>query len=137
MKHSITDIPGIGESTATLLADHGIDSVKTLRKGGMKKLCRVPGFGEMRAASVLAAADTLKDGDKLAARAAKQAEKDAAKADKALKTAAKKAAKETEKAANAAKKAALKANKEATKAAGKGKSSKKASGSNKKKGKKK
>lgn len=60
MKHALTDIPGIGESTAALLAEHGIDSVKALLKGGMKKLTKVPGFGETRAATVLNAAEALK-----------------------------------------------------------------------------
>ncbi|HXH71926.1 MAG TPA: helix-hairpin-helix domain-containing protein [Mariprofundaceae bacterium] len=60
MKHALTDIPGIGDNTAALLAEHGIDSVKTLLKGGAKKLTKVPGFGEARAATVLAAAEALK-----------------------------------------------------------------------------
>jgi nucleotidyltransferase/DNA polymerase involved in DNA repair len=61
MKHALTDIPGIGESTATILAAHGIDSVKALLKGGIKGLKQVPGFGEARAATTLAAAAALKD----------------------------------------------------------------------------
>ena len=60
MKHGLTDIPGIGENTAAILAEHGIDSVKALKKGGMKKLAAVPGFGELRAANVLNAAEALK-----------------------------------------------------------------------------
>lgn len=60
MKHALTDIAGIGESTAARLAEHGIDSVKALLKGGMKKLMAVPGFGEARAAAVLDAAALLK-----------------------------------------------------------------------------
>lgn len=86
MKHALTDIAGIGESTAELLAEHGIDSVKALRKGGLEKLAKVPGFGEKRAVAVLAAADDLKAADKeakLEAKLAAKAEKKLAKADKA------------------------------------------------------
>jgi Holliday junction resolvasome RuvABC DNA-binding subunit len=61
LKHALTDIPGIGESTAALLAEHGIDSVKALIKGGAKGLMKVPGFGEKRAATTLEAAAALKD----------------------------------------------------------------------------
>jgi ERCC4-type nuclease len=61
LKHALTDIPGIGESTAALLAEHGIDSVKALLKGGAKGLMKVPGFGEKRAAAILEAAAALKD----------------------------------------------------------------------------
>ncbi len=60
MKHALSDIPGIGESTAAILAEHGIDSVKSLIKGGIKGLMQVPGFGEKRAAVTLAAAAALK-----------------------------------------------------------------------------
>jgi len=61
MKHALTDIPGIGDSTAALLAEHGIDSVKALVKGGAKGLMQVPGFGEKRAAATIEAAAALKD----------------------------------------------------------------------------
>ena len=61
MKHALTDIPGIGESTAAILGEHGIDSVKALIKGGTKGLMQVPGFGEKRAAVTLEAAASLKD----------------------------------------------------------------------------
>jgi ERCC4-type nuclease len=60
MKHALTDIPGIGESTAAILAEHGIDSVKALVKGGARGLMKVPGFGEKRAAATLEAAASLK-----------------------------------------------------------------------------
>jgi len=63
MKHALSDIPGIGESTAAILAEHGIDSVKALVKGGIKGLMQVPGFGEKRATVTLTAAAALK-GDK-------------------------------------------------------------------------
>lgn len=60
MKHQVTDISGIGEATAVLLAEHGLDSVKALEKGGVKKLMTVPGFGEIRANVVLASIASLK-----------------------------------------------------------------------------
>jgi DNA polymerase/3'-5' exonuclease PolX len=104
MKHSLTDIRGIGESTVALLAEHGIDSVKALRKAGKKKLARIPGFGEKRAAATLAATEALKDADKLA-------EKEAKKAAKAEAKAAKKAEKDAMKAAKAEAKTAKKAKK--------------------------
>jgi len=60
MNHTLTDVAGIGESTALLLNEHGIDSVKALRKGGVKKLVQVPGFGEIRSAAIITAANVLK-----------------------------------------------------------------------------
>lgn len=59
MKQTLTDISGIGEATAALMIEHGIDSIETLTEGGLKKLILVPGFGEKRAATVLAAANAL------------------------------------------------------------------------------
>ncbi|PJA32559.1 MAG: helix-hairpin-helix domain-containing protein [Zetaproteobacteria bacterium CG_4_9_14_3_um_filter_53_7] len=104
MKHLLTDITGIGESTAALLAEHGIDSVKTLRKTGIKKLCRVPGFSETRATVVLASADALtasdkahKQAEKDAIQAARQTAKDAEKAEKLAAKNAKKVTRQTEK----------------------------------------
>jgi len=64
MNNSLTDIAGIGESTALLLNEHGIDSVKALCKGGVKKLVQVPGFGEIRASAIITAADALKKSTK-------------------------------------------------------------------------
>jgi Holliday junction resolvasome RuvABC DNA-binding subunit len=59
MNDLLTDVAGIGDSTALLLNEHGIDSVKSLRKGGVKKLLQVPGFGEIRASAIISAADAL------------------------------------------------------------------------------
>jgi len=108
MKHALTDIPGIGESTAAQLVEHGIDSVNVLIKGGKKKLGKVPGFGDIRSATVLAAAKGLKAGDK----AAKKPETARAKA-------AKKAAKQAAKKATKAKAKSAKKTKKATKKSGK------------------
>ena len=84
MKHALTDIPGIGDSTAALLAEHGIDSVKALVKGGAKGLTKVPGFGEKRAAATIEAAAALKgDKPKKSKKADKsKMDKDAKKKDK-------------------------------------------------------
>lgn len=98
MKHQLTDIPGIGESTAALLAEHGIDSIKALCKSSAKKLSRVPGFGEKRAEATLAAVTTLKDADKAAKKEAKKAAKTAEKEAKQAKKDAKKAKKADKKA---------------------------------------
>jgi len=96
MKHLLTDISGIGESTAARLSEYGIDSVKALRKAGVKKLCRVPGFGEIRAAATVAAADRLKDADKSTrkkvVKAGKKARKPGKDAKKTGKVTGKKAA---------------------------------------------
>jgi len=59
VKQTLTDISGIGEATAALMIEHGIDSIETLTEGGLKKLILVPGFGEKRAATVLAAVNAL------------------------------------------------------------------------------
>ncbi|OIQ00289.1 MAG: hypothetical protein AUK35_03990 [Zetaproteobacteria bacterium CG2_30_46_52] len=63
MKHQVTDISGIGEATAALLAEHGLDSVKALKKGGVKQLMSVPGFGEIRANAVFVAIEELNEGE--------------------------------------------------------------------------
>ncbi|PIQ32383.1 MAG: hypothetical protein COS35_04750 [Zetaproteobacteria bacterium CG02_land_8_20_14_3_00_50_9] len=70
MKYVLTDIPGIGESTAALLIEHGIDSVKVLRKTALEQLCTVPGFDYLRAKEVQEAADVLQAQKKALKRAA-------------------------------------------------------------------
>jgi len=50
------DIRGIGPATATLLADHGLTSVKKLAKADLDAITAVPGFGPVRAAAVRAEA---------------------------------------------------------------------------------
>jgi len=111
MNHSLTDIAGIGESTALLLNEHGIDSVKALCKGGVKKLVQVPGFGAIRASAIITAADALKKSAKNNKKEAKTVVKTAKKAakektpklakikksDKSKKTKHKKAAKKKKK----------------------------------------
>ncbi len=53
---ALTSIAGIGEGTAKVLAEHGIDSIKKLAKASVQDVMKVPGFGEIRAKTVLAAA---------------------------------------------------------------------------------
>lgn len=61
MKQSITVVSGIGESTKSALAEHGIKTVADLAKVSVAKLAVVKGFGEFRAARAIAAAvDLLK-----------------------------------------------------------------------------
>ncbi|TLS75822.1 helix-hairpin-helix domain-containing protein [Mariprofundus erugo] len=131
MKHQLTDIPGIGESTAAILAGHGIDSVKALSKAGVSGLMQVPGFGGKRAETVMHALAALQ-GEDVATRIAAQgadvteqgsgklagkADKEQKKAAKAAEKAALKADKEQKKAVRAAEKAAQKADKAEKKAA--------------------
>ena len=59
MGHSITDVAGIGLSTATLLSDHGIKSAEALARSSLERLQSIPGFGPVRAQRVLAAAQQV------------------------------------------------------------------------------
>jgi len=128
MKHLLTDIPGIGESTAAKLGEHGIGSVTALLKGGEKKLGTVPGFGAARVAKTLAAAEALSKGESAAQKVSRQVragaqkavmatEKAASQVKKGAEKAAKQAAKEAKKLARAAVKAEKQAEKEARKLA--------------------
>jgi len=126
MKHLLTDIPGIGESTVAKLGEHGIDSVTALLKGGEKKLCTVPGFGAARAAKVLAAAGSLSKGESAVEQASSRLKAEARKAviatEKAagqVKKGAKKAVKQAAKEAKKIAKAAVKVEKQVEKEAGK------------------
>ena len=136
---SLTDIPGIGESTAAAMVKHGIGSVEALRAGGVEGLCEVPGFGALRASRVLAATEALRDDavvekvaapakpaaapikpavkkpSKADAKAAKKAKKVAKSVAKKAAVAAKKTAKVEAKAAKKAATAAKKAEKKAKK----------------------
>lgn len=55
----LTDVPGIGEATADLLAASGIRGAKTLAGASSEKLAAVRGFGPARAAAVQKAAKGL------------------------------------------------------------------------------
>lgn len=59
MGSSITEVAGIGPSTATLLTEHGIKTAEALARSSQERLLSIPGFGPARAQSVLAAAVEL------------------------------------------------------------------------------
>jgi nucleotidyltransferase/DNA polymerase involved in DNA repair len=59
MKKVITDIPGIGPSTAKILGERGFKTAKAIAGTTVKKLSRVPGFGALRAGTVIKAAKQL------------------------------------------------------------------------------
>jgi transcription termination factor NusA len=54
----LSDISGVGPATARLLAESGFASVEAIATATPQELARVPGFGEARAAAVIAAAGT-------------------------------------------------------------------------------
>ena len=56
MSLRITEVKGIGESTAKALADHGFDSAQSLAVAAIADIVAVPGFGPRRASSVSEAA---------------------------------------------------------------------------------
>ena len=59
MKPAIIDITGIGPAAAEALAEHRIRTVATLARASVEKVSAVPGFSEVRATRVIAAATEL------------------------------------------------------------------------------
>lgn len=59
MSTPITAIPGIGASTADLLANHGFKSAESIASTSVENLSLVPGFGEIRSANTIKAAAGL------------------------------------------------------------------------------
>ena len=59
MKQQLTDVRGIGPSAARALEEQGIRTVAALAKASTDKVTAAPGFGETRAAGVIAAAAAL------------------------------------------------------------------------------
>ena len=59
MKAQITDVRGIGPSTARVLEAQGFRTVAALAKAKIDKVSAVQGFAETRAAEVIAAAAAL------------------------------------------------------------------------------
>jgi len=55
----LTEIAGIGPATARLLADNGFATVESIAKASDQELAKVPGFGMVRAAVVIDAAQSL------------------------------------------------------------------------------
>ena len=61
MKMQLTDVRGVGPSTARALEALGIRTVAALAEASPKTVASAPGFGEARAADVVAAAAALLD----------------------------------------------------------------------------
>ena len=64
MPTPLTEIPGIGPSTAEVLQANGFDSAETLAASTVEKISEVPGFGTSRATTVLEAARQIAVPDK-------------------------------------------------------------------------
>lgn len=56
MPTPVTAISGIGPATAELLANHGFKTAESIAKTTTEKLSLVPGFGEIRSANTIKAA---------------------------------------------------------------------------------
>ena len=59
----LNKISGVGPATAQVLAESGFASVEAVAKANIQEIARVPGFGEARAATVIAAAGLLQSSD--------------------------------------------------------------------------
>ena len=60
----LTNISGIGPSTARVLTENGFATVEGVAQATDKDLAKVPGFGAVRAAEVIKAAQSLLSVDK-------------------------------------------------------------------------
>ena len=56
MTHKLTQISGIGERTAEILAEHGYKTVAAVAKSSKAALAELPGFSITRAEKTIAAA---------------------------------------------------------------------------------
>jgi predicted RecB family nuclease len=59
MKAQLTDVRGVGPTTASALKAQGVRTVAALAKASVDKVTAAPGFGETRAVEVIAAATAL------------------------------------------------------------------------------
>jgi NAD-dependent DNA ligase len=59
MKTAIIDILGIGANSEKILLENGFKTLKEIASSTVEKLARVPGFGVVRAGSVIKAANEL------------------------------------------------------------------------------
>ena len=59
MKPAIIDIPGIGPAAAETLAEHHVIDLADLAGASVEKIVSIPGFSEVRANKVIAAAAEL------------------------------------------------------------------------------
>jgi Holliday junction resolvasome RuvABC DNA-binding subunit len=70
MSYALTDVPGVGLSTAEILNAHNIDSVNKLAEIDIRELTLVPGIGAItgrnmiQAAKILVAADNTEKAGK-------------------------------------------------------------------------
>jgi len=77
MSTPITDIAGIGPSTASILSKHGFKSVETIATSKIEALCSVPGFGPVRAGAAISAAAKITSKKKAAPAKPKKKKKEA------------------------------------------------------------
>ena len=61
MSTPLTDVSGIGPSTAEILQAHGIESAEALATASISEITAVPGFSDFRATRVQEAAAALLD----------------------------------------------------------------------------
>ena len=64
MSHSLTDVPGVGASTAEILIANNVDSVNKLAGIDIGELTRVPGIGKITGQKMIQAARGLLAADK-------------------------------------------------------------------------
>jgi len=58
---AITSIPGVGQHTAEVLAQHGFVSVEDIAGASVDQLQAIPGFGAVRSTGIIDAANRLLD----------------------------------------------------------------------------
>ena len=64
MSHTLTDVPGVGPSTAKILNAHNIDSVNKLAGIDIGELTLVPGIGKITGQKMIQAARGLLAADR-------------------------------------------------------------------------
>jgi len=66
-RRALTEVKGIGPSTAGALSEHGISSAEDLAQATVEAIAAVPGFSQARAVSMKKAAEELLAGVAVAA----------------------------------------------------------------------
>ena len=82
MSTPITEITGIGPSTAATLSEHGFHSAEDIATTTVDALCSVPGFGPIKAKASIAAAQSLAPAKPSTPKKPKKKDKPKAKAKK-------------------------------------------------------
>ena len=59
MSQELTDVAGVGPSTARILADNNINSVRKLASTELSRLTEIPGIGEVIGKTMIKAAQSL------------------------------------------------------------------------------